>query len=483
MAITLAHSSIADFPLFDDEQSFFSMSGDRQNGSFNHFVPSNDSNYSQSFIDMNMYQQQAQATAYDDTPSQYYHASHLVVNAPRIAVRHSAPQYTPSASPSTSLSHSGDQPSSILSTASNASMQSNTSSAVGSPYTQGAHVLTGQEQWAKSTSGLGFEHDFVQDEGYPTEIFPFSSSTESEPSVYSTDRNFGACVGESQQVSSSVTSSSVPVLSPSLSASTGFSSVYTASPSPSLTLEKSVDPRNASIRTTMDEYNERNARPFFAQPAPLESQSLELFQSLPQGSGEKRFSEMTDPNFRQPSTPASATSPTVRRRVSPFVPQKAPRRAHSRPGPDRSTAKKSSPIHHPYERRASLTVSEGPGSKTFYQAPFFNQSSGRFVPPLESTCWFSLICVVLSFFHGIHCGYFYQSLFSSLNVARESSLTSIYDRSVADSPFLRKPHSIKHDSSALSDSATIPPKLHPSISSSFSLKSGFVPYGAAKAPP
>ena len=394
MAVTLVHSSLADFPLFDDEQSFFSMTGDRQDGAFNHFIHTNDPNFPQNYIDMNsMYHHQAQATPYNDTSSQYYHASNLVVNAPKGSVRNSAPQYTPSASPSTSMSHSGDQPSSVLSTASKASIQSNTSSAVGSPYTQGAHVLTGQEQWTKTTSGLGFEHDFGPSEGY-TEIFPFNSSTESEASIYPTDRNFGACVGESQQVSSSISSSSVPVLSPSLSASPRYSSVYTASPSPSLALENSMEPRNTSIGTIMEEYVERNNQPYFAHPATLESQPAELFPSLPHDPREEKILEDKDLNFRQPDAPASATSPTVRRRISPFGARKVPERAHSRPGPDRPTIRKRSSNHHPYERRAAPTVSEGPGPKTFYPAPFFNQSSGRFVAPLESTCWFSLTCVL-----------------------------------------------------------------------------------------
>ena len=396
MAATLVHSSLVDFPLFDDEQSFFSMSSDRQDGAYNHFIPTNEPNFSQSFINLNtMYQQQVPVTSYSDAPAQYYQAPHLIVNGPGSTVRHSAPQYTPSASPSTSLSHSADQPSSIISSTSNASIPSNTSSAVGSPYIQSAPTLIGQEQWTKPTSGLGLEHEFVP--GYSPELFPYAPSTESESSLYSTDRTFGTCVGESQQVSSSLSSSSVPVLSPSLSASTGYSSVYTASPSPSLAFENSMNPQNSAVRTVPEEYVERTSQPFYAQPPTLESHPIELFQSLQQDYSSEKNLEVTDRSFRQPSTPASATSPTERRQASPSGMRKATARGPSRPGPDRSNVKKTISIHHPYERRAAPTIAEGPVQKTFYQAPFFNQSSGRFVAPLESSCWFSLICVVIFF--------------------------------------------------------------------------------------
>ena len=422
MAATLVQSSLADFPLFDDEQSFFSMSSDRQDGAFNHFIPT-DSNFSQSFINLNtMYQQQHPVTTYSDIPSQYYQAPHLVINAPGSTVRHSAPQYTPSASPSTSMSRSADQPSSIISSTSNASVPSNASSAVGSPYIPGAPALIAQEQWTKPVSGLGLEHDFVQDVGeYYSEIFHSTTSTEAEPSLYSTDRNFGTCVGESQQVSSSLSSSNVPVLSPSLSASTGYSSVYTASPSPSLALENSMTSRNATVGTIPEVYVERPSQPFFAQPPILESHPVELFQSFsPDHPLEKKL-EVTDSSFRQPSAPASATSPTERRRMSPFGVRKVPVRAESRPGPNRSTTKKSTPIHHPYERRAASATAEGPGQKTFYQAPFFSQSSGRFVPPLESSCWFSLTCVIVFF---LTQNTIFQLFISSLNEQIECASNS-----------------------------------------------------------
>ena len=452
------------------------MSGDQQDGAFNHF---NDLNFSQSFIDLNsMYQQQHPITTYSDVPSQYYQAPHLVVNAPGSTVRHSAPRYTPSASPSTSISHSADQPSSIISSTSNASVPSNASSAVGSPYIQGAPALIGQEQWTKPTSGLGLEHEFVQDMRYHADIFSYATSTESAPSLYSTDRNFGTCVGESQQVSSSLSSSSVPVLSPSLSASTGYSSVYTASPSPSLARENVMNSRNETTGAIPEEYVERASQPFFAQPPTLESHSVETFQNLVQEYSLEKNSEVTDPSFRQPSTPASATSPTVRRRVSPFGARKAPARAQSRAGPDRSTTKKTTPLHHPYERRAAPTMPEVPGQRSFYQAPFFSQSSGRFVAPLESTCWFSLICVVV-FFTQHHLSTF-QPFISSFKAQGDMFLTAVC-RSFSDPSIPRKPHSIKYAFIAILCSAPNCSRIHSSISSPLGLESGLVSYRSSKA--
>jgi hypothetical protein len=90
-----------------------------------------------------------------------------------------------------------------------------------------------------------------------------------------------------------------------------------------------------------------------------------------------------DYQFKSPATPASATSPLSTRRFSTFSIGSASSAA------GRTQDARSSPI---FQSSASLKpdVAEQPPYSTYHQSPFFSQTSGQFVAPLESLCLFFL---------------------------------------------------------------------------------------------
>ena len=86
--------------------------------------------------------------------------------------------------------------------------------------------------------------------------------------------------------------------------------------------------------------------------------------------------------FKSPSTPASSFSPVSTRRVSVFSLGKS-----SNTG--RTQDCRSSPSC-PSAQSFQPDVVQQPSHNTYQQSPFFSQTSGQFVAPLESTCLFPL---------------------------------------------------------------------------------------------
>ena len=114
--------------------------------------------------------------------------------------------------------------------------------------------------------------------------------------------------------------------------------------------------------------------------------------------------------FKSPSTPASSTSPLSTRRFSVMsqgTSSTAGRTQDCRSSPFLSTTQSVQP-----------DVIEQPSyTTTYHQSPFFSQTSGQFIPPLESSCLFPL-----SFPYTYH-------FFSS---PRQTLLKSLLTRSITD---------------------------------------------------
>ena len=217
-----------------------------------------------------------------------------------------------STSPSVSVSQSLDQAPSNLSHTSGASGQSTASSAVGSPYSQHQNLPAGQDQWIEMGLGIG---------GGPTPADMFAPSyyqlaTTDADRVNFDEKFSGSFVGESTQLSQTVTS-----ISPTVS-----SSVY-SSP--------------------------------FSEPSSVASPLTTVSPDM------GNFSKFQDPL----STKQASENSQIQ---SSFI---------TNPGwsvatPRQSSSSFSSSSHH---RDSQIHNS------------FFAQSSGNFVAPLESSCWFSLI--------------------------------------------------------------------------------------------
>lgn len=302
-------------------------------------------------------------------------------------------RFTPCGSPSPSISQSFDQPPSILSPTSGASAQSTASSAVGSPYPHDTSQASGHENWSESHQGLGIVPGISQHEGYGTELFPLTDL--SSEVVFDEDKySSNSFVGESSKIFSSSVSSRTTLVPASISSASfpqGLESALCTSP---LALDTSGATRILAIDTIPAEHCIRSRTsmtdPESANSADSSSKFFGSYNLLRRPT----FSSPVKDVFKSPTTPASAMSPLASR-VSP----PSSRRPH-----ETSCSNIVSPIDSISQRPSSscsqLTCSQPRPNKLLSrqglphsnqsQSPFFSQSSGRFIAPLESSCWFSL---------------------------------------------------------------------------------------------
>lgn len=232
---------------------------------------------------------------------------------------------------------------------SGASVQSTISSAMGSP---SAHPQS--NDWAHQQSTHMFPSIVSQSDGlYSTSSFDFDTN-------YVTDKG---CVGELATISSD--------LPPNELSSDAFDSFL------------SQNPRSFAS----------GAAHFWSSPV-ASSRSYPSSRSstvVPTGSGSGSL-DVVSPNdtiFRSPSTPASATSPVLERartgRTSSYT-LSSPRKSRA------SSALSSSMFSNEYDSTQPSAL----------QSPYFSQSSGYFVLPLESSCPSPPFCFVLySTFHAL----------------------------------------------------------------------------------
>lgn len=393
--MALVHDSTSDFVLFPRDQSYLDMLDSRQDEAFDslHFNTASDMHRHFADLTSSTYDAYPSASAFSHSASNYYGGTlSFVVDAPKENERANQSQITSSGSPSPSVSF--DHPPSILSSTSVASVNSTPSSAVGSPYSHDTKAVQGQEQWTDSHQGLGIAPGIAHNEGFGTDLYPLPNLD--NDLVFSEDKFSGSFVGESRRIfSSSISASAASVPSSISSCKSPPNSLPAFCASP-LAIDTSVATRDVTIDTILNEVNSQIDTPKTALMSPASINSVETspksFQSI------RPIHHPSSPpariSFKSPTTPASAMSPFASRVTPPPSVRLHESRRNSIVACNDSKATNSPTLSsyrtHPYSRLAPLPGSQALSPKHQSQSPFFGQSSGRFIAPLESSCWFSL---------------------------------------------------------------------------------------------
>jgi hypothetical protein len=248
--------------------------------------------------------------------------------------------------------HSSELPPSTLSSASGHSIPSASSSAVGSPYSGHAHSFSHHESWVNSNEGLGLGSALVNQEAYYQGFV--GTDLDSELAFGPHDKLSGDFVGECAKISSTRKRSGSP-----------FPGKFSQSPVP---LKSSLASNSSPEPLTIDAILERaNSSSATQSPRPSGSSQVTSIDN------EKSQSLKPTNPFKSPTTPASACPKTSK--VASALPATISLLADHlslRPGqtfmPHAST---------PSRHQAGQFLNH-----------FFAQSSGSFVPPLESSCVF-----------------------------------------------------------------------------------------------
>lgn len=400
--MALVRDSFSDFVLFPrDPSSYLDMLDPRGDSDFDfdglHYNTQTTSNMQQPFSDLanTSYDHYPPALAYSSGSSSYHGAPKFVLDAPKGDAKQEPKRWTPSGSPSPSTSQPYDHPPSAVSSVSGASGQSTASSAVGSPYSHATQVIPGQEHWTDSHLGLGIAAGMFHNDRFGNDIFPTTSIDH--------DLTFEDCkypsgfVGKSGDTSPS-----------SISTSHSNASAISSSPSshhpistfhfPQLALDTSVATRNVTIDTILEEVNSGiSASPHLVSPASAVSTNASPI--VPRGTHPVSRARHTAGSFKAPTTPASAMSSFAPRGFSPPASRQCHPRRHSTAVCGEANVQRSPPASfrrfHPYSRPTPSPVSSNQSHNNQSQPPFFSQSSGRYIAPLESSCWFSLVVILI----------------------------------------------------------------------------------------
>ena len=297
------------------------------------------------------YESYPQLAAYSSASSAYFGARNDPFEAAKAGP--SIHRHNPSGPPSPSPSQIFENPSSNMSTASGASGQSTASSADGSPYANPQHSLPYQEKW--EPLGLGLGPEIVNTEVYNPTSF---QGTSFDNEFMLDDSKFPHCVGEYEKNFSPSFPTSHSVTS-SMSAASALQSHLPALCSLPLAMDAKPKQRNVTIDSILEEANSRIRNPKNL-ISPVSSASVTTSPTIGPSKQSNASPVGRRKSFKSPVIPASANSP-----------QHSPRQLHS------------------YGRPARPPTS--PSQVQFHntQNSFFCQSSGRFVAPLESSCWFS----------------------------------------------------------------------------------------------
>lgn len=401
--MALVHDCHSDFVLFPRDHPYLDMLDSRQDEPFEnivHYTTASDMHHHFSDLASTTYDAFPSTSAFSSVASNYYGGSggslNFVVDGSKENERLNQRQFTPSGSPSPSISQSFDHPPSILSSTSGASAQSTASSAAGSPYSHDINQVPSQEHWTESHQGLGIAPGNAHNDGFGSDLYPLTEIN--NDLVFSEDKFPNNFVGESRKIfsssiSTSSTASLVPVPVLSCASSQTFVPAFCSS---SLILDTSVTARDVTIDTILKEVNSMIDTPATALTSPASTSSIETspqyFRSTRRAS---HSSPLVQSSFKSPTTPASAMSPfTSRSTPPPSARSQASRRNSLAPCSDlKAHPSPTTPSHrvHPYGRPSPPSSSQAHFHTHQSQSPFFGQSSGRFIAPLESSCWFSLI--------------------------------------------------------------------------------------------
>jgi hypothetical protein len=253
-----------------------------------------------------------------------------------------------------------------LSSASGPSIASASSSAIGSPYSGTTHNF--HETWVDTNHGLGLQAAMA------TDLFPhdYMGSTVETESTFYPDKLSNNFVGESKSISSDVKSES---LFPTAASCLFESSSSTLQTSSSLEEHHIVSKGTPTQATSVVACMNSQGSPV----PPILSPAENVVSPSPDV-----------PRFKSPISPAS----TRRRSTKPYSPVLGrPHRAHAQSIGTLGRIVKRSPSIFPRTFNSSLPSSPSLANISTlhsFQNSFFNQSSGNFLPPLESSCWFSL---------------------------------------------------------------------------------------------
>ena len=301
-------------------------------------------------------------------------------NAPFAAPKsgQSLQRHNPSGPPSPSTSHTFENASSNMSSASGASGQSTASSADGSPYANPQHSLPYQEKW--EPLGLGLGPEIVNTEVVNNNCYQSTSFDE----FMLDDSKFAHCVGEFEKNFSPSFPTSHSVSSSMSSGSASQSQLPALCSSP-LVLDTKLNQKDVTIDSILEEANNQIQNPtHLASPV--------SFTSGPTTSHFYYSKIAEDEHPISPESSASATtSPTIvpgKHRSATPVGQRQSFKSPIIPGFTNSPQQSPNQLH--LSGRPAPTPTS-PSQKQFpkTQNSFFCQSSGRFVAPLESSCWFS----------------------------------------------------------------------------------------------
>lgn len=390
--MALVHDSHNDFILFPRDQ-YLDLLESKQDDSFD----------SLAYSTLEMHQRLSNLTGtYDSYPStasfsnpslNYYEGGALnyAVGFSKENERLNQQRFTPCGSPSPSISQSFDQPPSILSSTSGASAQSTTSSAVGSPYPHDTSQVSGHENWSEPHQGLGIAPGISQHEGYGTELFPLTDL--SSEVVFDEDKYpSNSFVGESSKIFSSSVSSRTTLVPASISSSSfpqGLESALCASP---LALDTSVATRILAIDTIPAEHRIRSRTSMTDPESANSTDSPSKFFGSYSFLHRPTFSSPVQDVFKSPTTPASAMSPLASRVAPPSG--RGSNIVSSIDSINQQPSSSCSQLACSHARPNKLLSRQGLSHSNQFQSSFFSQSSGRFIAPLESSCWFSLFTSV-----------------------------------------------------------------------------------------
>jgi hypothetical protein len=318
-------------------------------------------------LDMNIYNNIEQSTDFSALPFSFYENPTLFIEAPLDNFKYGMHRSASSnGSVKQASQHSSELLPSLLSSASQPSVHSASSSTVGSPYSGHSHPISHHDSWA-SNQGLGLTPTIVNHESYTHEFV--STDPDPELAFATHDKFSGNFVSESTDLSSCHKRSSTFPVAVTQSLSLPPNAPFSTSPEP-LSIDSFLELSNKS---------------------PISAQSFSHPPATPVENG--NLSKKSNPTFKSPTTPASAhsrrpsaVSPSLSR---PSAAQSAPQTSLAVPAP----AAGPQPFHN--------VAAPVPQHANQFQSHFFAQSSGNFIPPLESSCSFLLAlfptsCLLLS---------------------------------------------------------------------------------------
>lgn len=322
--------------------------------------------------------------------SAYSAASTASFDARKRTMGPSGQQIPSSGSPSPSTSQTFDHPPSTVSSASGASAQSTASSADGSPYANATHNLPYEEKWPEPLHGLGLAPEIVTTEGFNNDSFPPSNF---DHELMLEGNKFANYVGECGEnfLQSFPTSHS---LSSSVSSPSAQQNFLPAFSFPTLALDTAICPQDVTIDSILEEANSKIRQPTHL-VSPVSATSTATSPASFPDKIQNASPTEPRPLFRSPRTPASAVSRLPSRAGSPHCFGEPDSQSHAALPLDRPRVQSSSRQSPSRFNSYGCTTPppSSPGQAHYEKAPnpFFGQSSGRFVAPLESSCWFSLL--------------------------------------------------------------------------------------------